>query len=261
MGKHALSPRSFAVSALEREIARFAYRPGWQFAVYVDEYLGPVARIAAEGGEVSARIPPQVLEDPAQLGRWLLWRLTEVEVNEAREFLKRDGQLVSGPQSSQPQAPVAPGAGAAPPRRRFGGIFGPSNAVLQHELLAVQQQLAAVQAQLSDMSDTLGSLMTDQSHLDAQVTALQAALTDIGNQVTAVQGQNTQLAADATSLAAEIAALKVQNPAVSFDGLDALVTSVAATQQSLDTAVAGLGSAVQGITAQAPPPPAPPVGP
>lgn len=101
------------VSVLEREIAKFTYRPGWTFSVIHDQFLGPTLRIIApvqDGYDpsrtidlgINSRIPPNVLEDPRQLGTWLLWRLTEVEIHECREMLRYDGKLVSDPHQGLP---------------------------------------------------------------------------------------------------------------------------------------------------------------
>jgi hypothetical protein len=101
--------RGVPVDAVAAEIARFTYRPGWTFTVYHDLWLGPMLFIVAPVTDgynpgatidlgIKTRIPTHVLRDPeAWAGEWLLWRLTEAEIHEAREMLRRDGQLVDDP--------------------------------------------------------------------------------------------------------------------------------------------------------------------
>lgn len=97
------------LGAVADEIARFTYRPGWTLTTYHDIWLGPMLLITATVPDgynpgstidlgIKSRIPPHVLRDPqANAGEWLLWRLIEVEVHEAREMLRRDGRLVADP--------------------------------------------------------------------------------------------------------------------------------------------------------------------
>jgi len=100
--------RGGGLRALEHEIRKFTYRPGWTFSLYEDEFLGPMLYIVAPVSDgynpgstvdlgIRSRLPPDVLDDPGQLGRWLLWRLIEVEIHEAREMLRYEGELVSDP--------------------------------------------------------------------------------------------------------------------------------------------------------------------
>lgn len=100
--------RHYDIAALAAEIAQFSYRPGWQFSLCYDEFLGPMLRIIAPVQDgynpgstidlgINSRLPPDVCEDHTRLGRWLLHRLCEVEVHECREMLRRGAHLVSDP--------------------------------------------------------------------------------------------------------------------------------------------------------------------
>jgi hypothetical protein len=93
---------------LEAAVAGFSFWPGWSFRVYLDKHLGPSLLIKAtvlDGYDFSrtvdlgirARIPPHAARSPAALGEWLLWRLEEALIHEAREGLRSGGELVDDP--------------------------------------------------------------------------------------------------------------------------------------------------------------------
>jgi hypothetical protein len=96
---------------LEDVIARLSYWPGWEFSVYQDKHLGPCLFIIArvpdreDPGRVAdlgirARIPPAAMASELDLAEWVLWRLEEAAVHEAREGLRLDGQLVDDPHAA-----------------------------------------------------------------------------------------------------------------------------------------------------------------
>lgn len=86
---------------------RLSYKPGWEITAHEDPFEGQKVRIIAPGlpdsyrpGEtidlgVESYLPP--LENLPELQRWLFWRLRRIEVHEAMEFFKVDGELVWDP--------------------------------------------------------------------------------------------------------------------------------------------------------------------
>lgn len=93
------------VEQLQAHVKRLTYRPDWTFEVYEGEFEGPHIFIVATVQDsyrdgklelgVRSAIPP--MESTEQFERWLLWRLIRIECHEAREFFKRDGQIISDP--------------------------------------------------------------------------------------------------------------------------------------------------------------------
>jgi hypothetical protein len=89
-------------------VTRLSFWPGWRFVPYLDRHLGLMVHII---GTVPDREDPAVTTDlgirvrpcpcalrgPRHLAEWLLWRMEEAFVHEAREGLRLDGRLVSDP--------------------------------------------------------------------------------------------------------------------------------------------------------------------
>lgn len=96
--------------ALAEHAKRLSYKPGWLLSVYDDEFEGPhlfiVARVPnAYGGPlielgIRSAIPP--MDSLGQFERWVMWRVIRVESHEAREFLRRDGEVVFDPHREVP---------------------------------------------------------------------------------------------------------------------------------------------------------------
>jgi hypothetical protein len=89
-------------------IRDFTFWPGWRFRPYLDDHLGLMLWIIGtvpdrdDPGEavdlgIRVRVPPHALDSPEEFGRWLLWRLEEAWIHEAREGLRYQGRLVSDP--------------------------------------------------------------------------------------------------------------------------------------------------------------------
>jgi hypothetical protein len=92
---------------LQAELERVSYKPGWEFRAYDGAWHGQHLQIRCEventyrpGETVPLDIHVVLVggfESPAQFHRWLLKRIVEAEVHEAREFFKVDGQIVFDP--------------------------------------------------------------------------------------------------------------------------------------------------------------------
>lgn len=123
------APGFLSAEEITAELRRYTYRPGWRLDVFVDVWEGvclyvrvPVVNahdFAADKLELRIRslIPP--MRDVCALGEWLLWRLVQVEIHEAREFLRCDGELVSDPHD--PIEPERRGGNAREPDRTTPG--------------------------------------------------------------------------------------------------------------------------------------------
>ena len=103
---------------LRTEVERFSYKPGcefevftapspttlWEFAVTIT-----IVRPDAGGGGRTVRIAqvamvPWLIIDQRDVGRlaeWLLSRIEELEIHEAREWFKRDGMPVCDPHAER----------------------------------------------------------------------------------------------------------------------------------------------------------------
>jgi hypothetical protein len=95
---------------IRAHLGRITYRPGWTFEAYEDEHEGYKLRILApvensyRPGEtvdlgIDSFLPP--LETTHELETWLAWRLRRIESHESREWLRRDGQLISDPHAHE----------------------------------------------------------------------------------------------------------------------------------------------------------------
>lgn len=90
---------------IREHLASVSYRPGWEFAVQ-EHIEGLQLRIRADLEDsynpgkmvelgIDTFIPP--IPDVAYLKQWLLWRLKRIEIHEACEWFKWDGEIVLDP--------------------------------------------------------------------------------------------------------------------------------------------------------------------
>lgn len=95
-----------SIQEIREHIGRLSYRPGWTIEVYQGAYELAHLVIQAElensyrPGEkvlldIHSALPPLCSTD--ELERWLLWRLTRIEIHECHEWFKRDGKPVADP--------------------------------------------------------------------------------------------------------------------------------------------------------------------
>ena len=100
------APRFLTYEELRAEVDRYEYRAEWVLSVYLHPWEGPVMRVVAQvpnsyhPGEftelrVNSHIPPMASAEA--FGHWLLWRLSQIESHEAREYLRRDGVVLVNP--------------------------------------------------------------------------------------------------------------------------------------------------------------------
>lgn len=91
---------------LAEEITKYGYREEWKLSVFNDAYEGPCLFVRAivpdarrPGKKVVLRIRSNIppLETTEDFGRWLLWRLGQIELHECRELLHYGGQLLVDP--------------------------------------------------------------------------------------------------------------------------------------------------------------------
>jgi hypothetical protein len=91
---------------INRELDRIAYKPGFTFKAYDDQWEGQKIRIQAEVPDaynpdetvtlgIDSFLPP--LLDEWEVRRWLMWRLLRIENHEAREFFRLDGNILWDP--------------------------------------------------------------------------------------------------------------------------------------------------------------------
>lgn len=108
------APTYLTYEDLAEEIKLYTYRPGWALTVFLDPFEGPCLYVVAKvedsynpGQLVPLRIrsiiPPMPSLD--YFGEWLLHRVIQIELHEAREYLKRDGKMIIDPHD-----PIEPGA-------------------------------------------------------------------------------------------------------------------------------------------------------
>jgi 3-methyladenine DNA glycosylase/8-oxoguanine DNA glycosylase len=105
----------------------------------------------------------------------------------------------------------------------------------KREQQQILQVLAEIQLRLEVIETKLGGIMTAQDDINAAVAAVQGLATDIATQV-------AQLGTDVTAIRAELTTLQGQG--VDTSALNTLVSSIASTQSSLDTAVTSVGNLV-----------------
>lgn len=93
-------------SMIAEEVSRFTYRPGWKLTTYMHPWEGIHLYIVADVVDsnddsqltqlrISSPIPPMPTVE--YLGYWLAWRLARIEIHEALEFLRYDGERVVDP--------------------------------------------------------------------------------------------------------------------------------------------------------------------
>lgn len=91
---------------IRAHLGRLTYKPGWSFEVRDAAWEGPFVRILVEVEDsyspgattilgINSFIP--AVTSPEALEHWLLQRIIRIESHEAREFFKRDGQVVFDP--------------------------------------------------------------------------------------------------------------------------------------------------------------------
>lgn len=94
------------MAEIQEHLGRLSYRPGWTIEAYqgMYEYAHLVIRANVEDSyhpgqvvvlDVHSMLPPVLTVE--ELERWLLWRLSRIEIHECREWFKRDGKPVSDP--------------------------------------------------------------------------------------------------------------------------------------------------------------------
>lgn len=100
------APRYLSADEVGREVARFTYRPGWHLSTFVDPFEGVVFRVVADVVNaysptktvelrINSRMPPMPSAD--YVAQWILWRVSMIELHEAREYLRRDGEMIFDP--------------------------------------------------------------------------------------------------------------------------------------------------------------------
>lgn len=91
---------------INEHLSHISYKDGWKFEVHESEWEGPFIRILVDvpdtynEGEtttlgINTFIPPT--KDTEEFERWLLARVIRIESHEAREFFKRDGEVIFDP--------------------------------------------------------------------------------------------------------------------------------------------------------------------
>lgn len=95
------------LAEVQAALTDIQYRPGWTFTASEHPFgEGLMVRIVAPVPNayrpnettvlgVDSYLPP--IRDVADLHRWLLWRLTRIEVHEAQEWLRIDGRPIFDP--------------------------------------------------------------------------------------------------------------------------------------------------------------------
>lgn len=90
-------------------LADHTWWPGWDLSLTSDPHLGLMLRVVGTVPDradpdgrtvdlgIDTRIPPGAMRSAADFGEWLLWRLEEIVIHEAREGLRYHGRLVSDP--------------------------------------------------------------------------------------------------------------------------------------------------------------------
>jgi hypothetical protein len=87
-------------------VETLTYRPGWAMSLYLDPHEGLHVAIEAEVDDayhpgqmihldIHSALPPFADEDAVE--QWMLWRLERIGSHEVREWLRRDGRIVSDP--------------------------------------------------------------------------------------------------------------------------------------------------------------------
>jgi len=110
------APSYLTLEQLQAEIKRYTYRPGWQMSVFQDPFEGPCFYLLAHVQDaynptqtvplgIRSNIPP--MRTVEAFGEWLQWRLIQVEIHEAREYLRRDNKILYDPHDPcEPAGPV-----------------------------------------------------------------------------------------------------------------------------------------------------------
>jgi hypothetical protein len=113
------APRFLTLEELQRELTRYKYRDGWDMTIFQDPWEGAVWYLRADVVDgydpsktievrIRSNIPP--IPDAAYFAVWLQWRLNQVELHEAREYLQ---VRETGRPVYDPHDPVEPGGKAS----------------------------------------------------------------------------------------------------------------------------------------------------
>jgi hypothetical protein len=100
------APRFLTYEQLADCITRAEYKPDWTISVFNDPYEGPCLYLTADvvdGYDHTKTVPLRIRSNiphcttPGDFYRWLQWRLIQVEIHEAREYVHVDGEPWSDP--------------------------------------------------------------------------------------------------------------------------------------------------------------------
>lgn len=91
---------------LKELASKVTYKPGWEFDIYEGKWEGQHIAIKTQVPDaydvtkmvvldVHSMLPFFDAED--QFYQWLLWRITRIEVHEAREFFRVNGKVFDDP--------------------------------------------------------------------------------------------------------------------------------------------------------------------
>lgn len=99
---------SLGPADLTKALARWSYKPGWEFRIYTHPYEGPMIAITLDVPDADdpastrrqcVRSPVPPLNNGRLFYEWLLWRCTIIDIHEACEFGRVDGVPVVDPHS------------------------------------------------------------------------------------------------------------------------------------------------------------------
>lgn len=97
---------------IEQILAEIEYKPGWKMALrHFDHLQGPTLCIFAlvENSyqpkerielRIYSQIPP--MSDQSSFEQWLSWRLSQIEVHESMEWLRKGGKPLFDPHAEPP---------------------------------------------------------------------------------------------------------------------------------------------------------------
>jgi hypothetical protein len=113
------APRFLTYEELRAEIARYVYKDNWTMSVFMDPWEGVCAYFVADvpdayhpGETVELRIRSNIPPIPSAeyFAIWLTWRVSLIELHEAREYLR---YRLTGLPVYDPHQVVEPGGRAA----------------------------------------------------------------------------------------------------------------------------------------------------
>lgn len=97
---------------VEAVFEEFTYLPGWRFVLQHDPHEGLFVRIQAtvensyqpgKTTDLDIISPLPFFRTERDVELWLSWRLARIATHESREFLKRNGKVVSDPHAEPPR--------------------------------------------------------------------------------------------------------------------------------------------------------------